>query len=101
MSYLDTRTSRKDFIQQRGSIHTGEQAKLALKLFDWFCESQYDGKEGDEVIMDIQMTIKQHGNNKMVFNVCNSFIQWLLEDHPENKIQKNYLIGVMTKKDCQ
>ena len=88
MSYLDTKISREQFIKQSGKKMTQESAKMSLKLFEWFCKDEYDGKTGDEIISEVQVVIKQHGNQNMVYIICSAFILWLQEEHPEIKTQR-------------
>ena len=64
MSYLETRITRKEFIQTRGSTRTQESANMSLRLFDYFCKGVYR-KGGDEIIIEIQTAVKQDGNQIM------------------------------------
>jgi integrase len=87
MSYLDTRITRTEFLKTRGALRTQEIAESFLKLFDYFCKETYK-KNGDEVILDIQGAIKVDQNYDRLFRLCNSFVLWLGEDHPEIVVQK-------------
>ena len=84
MSYLDTRITREEFILTRGVENTQQSAKSHLNVFDYFCKNIFC-KEGDEVIIDIQNAIKEDQNYDRLFRLCNSFVQWLQQDHPEIK----------------
>jgi len=88
MSYLDTRITREEFISTRGAKQTQDSAINGLNLFDYFCKHAHN-KDGDEVILEIQKAIKQDNNSDRLFRLCNSFVQWLQEDHPEVKTRHN------------
>jgi hypothetical protein len=63
---------------------------MSLNLFDWFCEEEYGEKKRDELLSEVQVAIKQHGNSNMVYNICNSFILRLQEDHPQIVTRRGY-----------
>tara|TARA_R110002051_G_scaffold271392_1_gene331765 strand:+ start:615 stop:1772 length:1158 start_codon:yes stop_codon:yes gene_type:complete len=85
MSYLVSRITREEFIKTRGAETTQSNARVALNMFDHFCQSTYD-KTGDQVVLDLELICKQDGNYDRVFKLVNSFIMWLAEDHPELRI---------------
>ncbi|HUT07079.1 MAG TPA: site-specific integrase [Nitrosopumilaceae archaeon] len=82
MSYLETRISREEFIKTRGAKNSQNSAKLALNLFDYFCQDQFK-KTGDGIILEIQKAVKIDQNFDRLFRLCNSFVQWLQEDQPQ------------------
>lgn len=86
MSYLETRITRTEFIKTRGAYNTQESAKGSLRLLDYFCKSVHQ-KDSDEVILEIQNAINQDKNYDRLYRFCNTFVQWLQEDHPEVIIQ--------------
>jgi len=61
MSYLETKISRKQFIRQSGKSRTQKSCAMALSTFDKFCKAEYHGKDGDEILSEVQVAIKQHG----------------------------------------
>jgi integrase len=85
MSYLGSRITREEFIKTRGAETTQSNARVALNMFDHFCQGTYD-KTGDQVVLDLELICKQDGNYDRVFKLVNSFIMWLAEDHPELRI---------------
>ena len=87
MSYLDSRITREEFIKTRDAISTQVNATTALNLFDHFCNEAYQ-KSGEQVVLDIENIINQDGNYDRLCRMCNTYVQWLLEDHLEIKIQK-------------
>ena len=88
MSYLETRISRKEFIETRGAKNTQANANNSLRLFDYFCTHQFQ-KDGDEIILEIQQAIEKDNNFERMFRLCNSFVKWLSEAHPDVKITYN------------
>ena len=58
MSYLDTRITRKEFIQTRGAKPTQSSCVTALNLFDYYCNGMYQ-KTGEEVVLDLEGMINQ------------------------------------------
>ena len=87
MSYLDTRITRKEFIQTRGAKSTQGSCITALNLFDYFCKGMYQ-KTGEEVVLDLEEMINQDGNYDRLYRLVNGFVQWLQEDHQEIIVQK-------------
>ena len=85
MSYLGSRITREEFIKTRGAETTQSNARVALNMFDHFCQGTYD-KTGDQVVLDLELICKQDGNYDRVFKLVNSFIMWLAQDHPELRI---------------
>ena len=88
MSYLDTRITTKEFIRTRGSSYTQKNTITALNLFDHFCNELYQ-KTGEQVVLDLEEAINQDGNYDRLYRLVNGYVQWLLEDHPNIKIQKH------------
>ncbi len=87
MSYLDTRMTRDEFIKTRGATSTQANATTALHLFDYFCDKSYQ-KSGDQVVLDLEEMINHDGNYDRLYRMCNSFVQWLLEDHLDILVKK-------------
>jgi len=88
MSYLETRITREEFISTRGAKQTQDSAINGLNMFDYFCKNEHN-KNGDEVILDIQKAINHDNNSDRMFRLCNSFVQWLQQDHTEIKTRHN------------
>jgi len=89
MSYLDTKITRNDFITTRGEEKTQMGAKSSLNLFDRFCESTYK-ENGDTVVRNLESAIKKDGNYDRLFMICNNFVLWLQEEHPEIMVKRNH-----------
>ena len=85
MSYLSSRITREEFIKTRGAETTQSNARVALNMFDHFCLGTYD-KSGDQVVLDLESICNKDRNYDRVFNLVNSFILWLGQDHPELRI---------------
>ena len=93
MSYLVSRITREEFIKTRGAETTQSNARVALNMFDHFCQGTY-GKSGDQVVLDLELVCKQDSNYDRVFKLVNNFILWLGQDHPELRINMcNQIMG--------
>ena len=93
MSYLVSRTTREKFIKTRGAETTQSNARVALNMFDHFCQGTY-GKSGEEIVLDLELVCKQDSNYDRVFKLVNNFILWLGQDHPELRINMcNQIMG--------
>ena len=57
-------------------------------MFDHFCNETYQ-KHGDGVVLDMENAIKQDNGYDRLFQLCNLFISWLEEEHPEIKVRRN------------
>ena len=88
MSYLDARITRNEFISTRGARQTQLSAQNSLRLLDYFCKNIHH-KNGDEIILELQNAIKKDGKFDRLFRLCNNFVQWLQEDHPDVKVKTN------------
>ena len=96
MEYLNNRITRTEFIKTRGSLRTQQNAKTYLNLFDFFCKGTYQ-KNGDIVISDMENVIKQDANYDRLFILCNSFVLWLQENHPDCIVQKHFFSTTIKK----
>lgn len=96
MSYLDTRITREQFINTRGAEKTQLGTRSSLNLFDRFCESSYK-EDGDVVVRNLESAIKKDGNYDRLFMICNNFVIWLLEDHPEIIVKRNHYTTTVKK----
>ncbi len=96
MSYLETRITREEFIKTREVKRTQDQGKISLNLLDCFCKDQFQ-KDGDTVVLDISNAVNQDQNHDRMFRFCNTFIQWLLLDHPNITINLGRRIRHMKK----
>ena len=93
MSYLISRITREEFIKTRGAETTQSNARVALNMFDHFCQGTYD-KTGEQVVLDLELVCKQDSNYDRVFKLVNNFILWLGQDHPELRINMcNKIMG--------
>jgi integrase len=93
MSYLVSRITREEFIKTRGAETTQSNARVALNMFDHFCQGTY-GKSGEEIVLDLELVCKQDSNYDRVFKLVNNFILWLGQDHPELRINMcNQIMG--------
>ncbi len=70
MSYLDTRTTRDEFIKTRSVKSTQANATTALNLSDHFCNQSYQ-KSGEPVILDMEHVINQDGNYDRLYVLGN------------------------------
>ncbi len=61
MSYLGSRITREEFIKTRGAETTQSNARVALNMFDHFCQGTY-GKSGDQVVLDLELICNQDMN---------------------------------------
>ncbi|MGY5152398.1 MAG: tyrosine-type recombinase/integrase [Candidatus Nitrosopumilus sp. bin_6a] len=96
MSYLDTRITREQFINTRGAEKTQLGTQSSLNLFDRFCEASYK-EDGDVVVRNLESAIKKDGNYDRLFMICNNFVIWLLEDHPEIIVKRNHYTTTVKK----
>ncbi len=96
MSYLDTRITRDQFIKTRGAEKTQLGTCSSLNLFDRFCESSYK-EDGDTVVRNLESAIKNDKNYDRLFMICNNFVIWLLEDHPEIIVKRNHYTTTIKK----
>ncbi len=96
MSYLDTRITRDQFIKTRGAEKTQLGTRSSLNLFDRFCESSYK-EDGDTVVRNLESAIKNDKNYDRLFMICNNFVIWLQEDHPEIIVKRNHYTTTIKK----
>ncbi len=89
MSYLDTEITRNEFINTRGAEKTQMGTRSSLNIFDRFCESSYK-EDGDIVVRNLESAINKDGNYDRLFMICNNFVLWLQEDHPEIMVKRNH-----------
>ncbi len=89
MSYLNTEITREEFINTRGAEKTQMGTRSSLNIFDRFCESSYK-EDGNTVVRNLESAIKKDGNYDRLFMICNNFVLWLQEDHPEIMVQRNH-----------
>jgi len=89
MSYLNTEITREEFINTRGAEKTQMGTRSSLNIFDRFCESSYQ-ENGDTVVRNLESAIKKDGNYDRLFMICNNFVLWLQEDHPEIMVKRNH-----------
>lgn len=57
MSCLVSRITREGFIKTRGDETTQSNARVALNMFDHFCQGTY-GKLGYQVVLDLELIYK-------------------------------------------
>ena len=55
MSYLISRMSREEFIKTRGAECTQSNARVALNMFDHFCQGMYDKTGEWKYFIKLQM----------------------------------------------
>ena len=89
MSYLNTEITHEEFINTRGAEKTQMGTRSSLNLFDRFCESSYK-ENGDRVVRNLESAIKKDGNYDRLFMICNNFVGWLQEEHPEIMVKRNH-----------
>ena len=49
--------SREEFIKTRGAECTQSNARVALNMFDHFCQGMYD-KTGEEIVLELELVCK-------------------------------------------
>ena len=61
MSCLVSRITREEFIKTRGAETTQSNARVALNMFDHFCQGMY-GKSGEEIVLELELVCKKDQN---------------------------------------
>ena len=82
MSYLQSKITIKEFLNNITKKSKQKHLKTILNTFDIFCNQKYD-KSSQQVLDDLFEEISKTHSNDKIYVLFSHFKEWLLVDHPE------------------
>jgi len=82
MSYLQSKITIKEFLNNITKKSKQKHLKTILNTFDIFCNQKYD-KSSQQVLDDLFEEISKSHSNDKIYVLFSHFKEWLLVDHPE------------------